>query len=92
MDVLQDVLEDDLNGIAEKDESYGGSWLKRGGVGAWMMACRKMDRLETQLPKYGYDIFAAVEDTANVQEGVLDDIRDLRRYLALIEAACISRR
>jgi hypothetical protein len=90
IDCLQEVANDDVTELRRKDAEYGGSWKKRGGVGAYMMACRKMDRLEEQLKKVSYDIFAAIEGDTRA-EGVLDDVRDLRRYLMLIEAEMIAR-
>ena len=85
-------LEDGLNGICAADilglvvaeQSYGTSWRNRGGVGAFMMLARKWDRLENQVKKYHYDIFSAIEDDRR-PEGIIDDIRDLRRYLLLVE-------
>ena len=85
IDFIDDIVSDDTSEIRRKDLEYGGSWLKRGGIGAYMMACRKFDRLEAQLSKTGYDIFAAAENDKR-QEGIIDDVRDLRRYLLLIEA------
>ena len=71
--------------LEEAEQSYGDSWKQRGGVGAFMMLARKWDRLEKQVTEYNYDIFqAAAEDMR--EEGILDDISDLRRYLFLVEA------
>ena len=71
--------------LQEAEQSYGDSWKQRGGVGAFMMLARKWDRLEKQANEFNYDVFlAAAEDPR--EEGVLDDIRDLRRYLFLVEA------
>ena len=82
---LQEVANEDVAGLEKAEQSYGNSWKRRGGVGAYMMLARKMDRLELQVSKHGYDIFkAAAEDSR--AEGVIDDIRDLRRYLMLVEA------
>lgn len=81
----QDVVE-----LQRKDAEYGGSWKRRGGVGAFMMLARKWDRLEQQVTQHGYDVFAAAEADAR-DEGVLDDIRDLRRYLLLVEAELCTR-
>lgn len=76
---------EDVQGLHEAEQSYGDSWKQRGGVGAFMMLARKWDRLEKQVSEQGYDVFQAVAyDTR--EEGVLDDIRDLRRYLFLVEA------
>ena len=74
----------DVDGLVKAAESYGTSWRNRGGVGAFMMLARKWDRLENQVRKYNFDIFEAmIEDTRT--EGIIDDIRDLRRYLLLVE-------
>tara|TARA_R110000824_G_scaffold68893_1_gene177642 strand:- start:1305 stop:1667 length:363 start_codon:yes stop_codon:yes gene_type:complete len=82
---LKNVFEKDNTALHEKDKDYQGSWKKRGGVGAFMMLCRKWDRIEARMRRTGYDIFKAIEDDTR-QESVLDDIQDLRRYLALVEA------
>lgn len=78
----------DAEVLAEKNEQYGGSWKRRGGVGAFMMAARKWDRIEEIVrTKYGYDIFKAIrEERGNSTETMLETIRDLRRYFTLIEA------
>lgn len=75
----------DVDGLAKAHISYGDSWKKRGGVGAFMMLARKWDRLENAVKKHGYDIFTAIEGDTRA-EGIMDDIRDLRRYLLLVEA------
>ena len=49
-----------------------------------MMLARKWDRLEKQVKEANYDVFQAVVDDPR-EEGILDDIKDLRRYLALVE-------
>lgn len=71
--------------LFSKEQSYGGSWKKRGGVGAFMMLARKWDRIEQQVQAHGYDVFKAIEADSD-DEGILDDIRDLRRYLFLVDA------
>ena len=45
---------------------------------------RKFDRIEHQAEKHGWDIFEAGE-VYKGEAGLLDDIRDLRRYLILVE-------
>lgn len=75
----------DLETLRRKDAEYGGSWLRRGGVGAFMMLARKFDRIEEQSKRVGYDIIAAAL-AAPEKEGLLDDIADLRVYLMLVEA------
>lgn len=94
---LTDVTESDLEYIRVKDRSYGASWKKRGGVGAFMMLARKWDRLETMLQRDGikYDIFQCIQAEQNMQGAdgtALAEIRDLRRYLILVEAEMMSRR
>ena len=49
-----------------------------------MMLARKFDRIEHQAQKHGWDIFEAGE-VYKGEAGLLDDIRDLRRYLLLTE-------
>ena len=75
----------DVEGLHGSEQSYGDSWKQRGGVGAFMMLARKWDRLEKQVNEYNYDVFLAAKDDMR-EEGILDDIRDLRRYLFLVEA------
>ncbi len=75
----------DVEGLHSSEQSYGDSWKQRGGVGAFMMLARKWDRLEKQVNEYNYDVFLAAKEDMR-EEGILDDIRDLRRYLFLVEA------
>ena len=86
--ILEEVKElgqYDAEALSHAQESYGDSWKKRGGVGAFMMLARKWDRIENQTKKHNYDIFEAIlADPSN--EGIIDDIWDLRRYLFLVEA------
>ena len=84
-DKIQKLTEDDIDALKKAETSYGDSWRRRGGVGAFMMLARKWDRIENQTNKQGYDMFAAIfADTSDT--GLLDDIRDLRRYLLLVES------
>jgi len=80
---LPDIAAADISKVQEKDISYGASWKKRGGVGAFMMLCRKWDRIEKLASDQGYDLFKAMKDNAG---DIMDDIGDLRRYLMLAEA------
>ena len=82
---LQTVADADVEQLVRKDAEYGSSWKRRGGIGAMMMTCRKWDRLEQAVQKHGWDIFAAMAADTR-EEGILDDIGDLRRYLLLIES------
>ena len=76
---------EDWTSLDKAEEDYGDSWRKRGGIGAFMMLARKWDRIEKQVYDYTYDIFLALEEDKR-PEGLMDDIKDLRRYLLLVEA------
>lgn len=82
---IEAAAQADVAGLEEAHEHYGDSWKKRGGVGAFMMLARKWDRLENAVKKHGYDVFKAIAEDGRA-EGIMDDIRDLRRYLLLVEA------
>lgn len=101
------VTKHDVEELESAQKSYGDSWKKRGGTGAFMMLARKWDRIENFLgnlakraqannqvnadgsPISNHDIFAAIlMDTR--REGIIDDIRDLRRYLILVEAHMLA--
>ena len=79
------LANDDVSALHEAEKSYGDSWKKRGGIGAFMMLARKWDRIEKQVEVYRYDIFDAMANDKR-PEGLLDDIRDLRRYLFLVDS------
>ena len=79
------LLADDLKGLTEAEKSYGDSWKKRGGIGAFMMLARKWDRIEQQVKAHNYDVLISLQKDTR-EEGLLDDIRDLRRYLLLVDA------
>jgi|TARA_R110000824_G_scaffold7686_10_gene34726 hypothetical protein len=78
------IAKKDVLKLEQAEKSYGTSWRKRGGVGAFMMLARKWDRIEQQVHIQEYDIFKAYAEDKRA-EGVLDDIQDLRRYLLLVE-------
>jgi hypothetical protein len=94
--VMEHIASIDVQTLVKKDAEYGSSWKRRGGVGAFMMLARKWDRLETQATRKEldskYDIFDAIEqDNAHSPdnqffESTLETIRDLRRYLLLVES------
>jgi hypothetical protein len=88
---VQVLANDDVVCLNRAEKSYGDSWKKRGGVGAFMMLARKWDRLELQVNQSGYDVFKAFENDTRA-EGILDDIRDLRRYLLLVESEIHQRK
>ena len=82
---VTEIASYDAEMLAHAEKSYGDSWKKRGGVGAFMMLARKWDRLETQVKNCDYNIFDAIMQDPS-PEGIMDDIGDLRRYLFLVEA------
>lgn len=79
--------------ILEKGRTYGASWKKRGGRGAWYTLVRPMDRLQKIVEEdHGGDIFAAIEAEPGGGDGTaLDAVRDLRNYLTLVEAEMMAR-
>jgi hypothetical protein len=79
----------DLMQIRRKNAEYGGSWLRRGGSGAFHATARKPDRIEHQLQKYDGNLAKAIAADSR-DEGILDDIGDLRRYLILWEAVWLA--
>ena len=83
LDFLADTAKKIVNTLMEKEQHYEGSWQKRGGVGAFMMMCRKWDRIESITARHGYDVFKAQEE--NMGE-IGDDLDDLIGYLLLIRA------
>ena len=85
IEYVQKIVQEDVEALQKAEQNYGDSWKKRGGVGAYMMLARKWDRIEKQVEELnGYDILkAGTTDTR--EEGIIDDIRDLRRYLLLVE-------
>ena len=85
IEIVNHLIEDDATGLEKSEITYGDSWKKRGGMGAFMMLARKWDRIENQVRKFSYNIFDAIYDDPS-PEGILDDIGDLRRYLFLVEA------
>lgn len=83
------IVAADIAGVAHAQFTYKDSWKKRGGVGAFFTFARKWDRLENGLQAYGYDVFRAISEDRRA-EGVIDDIRDLRRYLLHVEAEMMA--
>lgn len=82
---IEEIAQEDASGLIKAHRSYGDSWKKRGGIGAYLIMIRKFDRMERAAEKVDYDIVQAVRDDPRT-EGVIDDIRDARRYLMLIES------
>lgn len=108
LNALAVIAREDVEGLLKAEQSYGDSWKRRGGVGAFMMLARKWDRIENAMttpvvlrPDEGhpaaadmvvdrYDIFARTIADGRA-EGLIDDIRDLRRYLLLVEGELRAR-
>lgn len=93
LDHLETLAKSDADSLRRSERNYGDSWKRRGGIGAFMMLARKWDRIENAMKgpticgdtPDSYDIFNRIRlDTR--AEGLIDDIRDLRRYLLLVEA------
>lgn len=84
--LIQAIADNDVVVLKAKGKHYGNSWKKRGGVGAFMMLARKWDRIENMVEAGGYDSFKVARDTIDSEEGLLETIADLRRYLLLVEA------
>lgn len=81
--LIETLCQEDVEILREKGETYGNSWRKRGGVGAYMMLARKIDRIENICKANGWNVFQAIVENKG---DLLDDIRDLRRYLLLVDA------
>ena len=81
---MKDIAQNDIASLIESEKSYGDSWKRRGGTGAFMMLARKFDRIEQQAESCNYDIFEAGR-RYDGENGLLDDIGDLRRYFLLVE-------
>ncbi len=101
LDELAAIADGDVANIEEKERAYGSSWKRRGGIGAFMMFARKFDRIEqrvsTEISATGeapgaqrHNLFQHIVADRRA-EGLLDDIRDLRRYLILVEAEMAAR-
>ena len=60
---MKEVAQNDLEALKRAETSYGDSWRRRGGVGAFMMLARKFDRIEHQSEKHGWDISKQVKST-----------------------------
>lgn len=78
------------------ERKYRSSWRKRGGTGAYENIARKMDRIEAAAERNGNDIFKAIiynpasDGKIEGKDGLLDDIRDLRIYLGLVEDVVVN--
>jgi hypothetical protein len=80
---LDDLSQQIVSTLFQKEATYRGSWQARGGIGAFMMLARKWDRIESGSASVGYDIFEYLARAGSDPE---DDIRDLIGYLLLVLA------
>jgi len=76
------IIERDYTFILKRDQEYHASWLKRGGVGAFMMLARKWDRFSPMVIEFNNDPV----DMLLARPDRVDDVQDLRHYLALVNA------
>jgi len=86
------IAQEDVDHINYKEKTYRGSWKKRGGTGAFMMLARKWDRIENIMQDYqSYDLFKLAEEQewSGEDSSILAEIRDLRRYLLLVESQMV---
>lgn len=90
LDKLEEIAAGDVAGLKKAAASYGDSWKRRGGCGAFMMLARNWDRIEIAVKKHDYDIFAAIA-ADNRSENLLDHVNDICRYLTLVRAEMLAR-
>lgn len=89
---MHELAQADADGLVVSYGKYGDSWRKRGGWEAFANLSRKWDRIERSvLGRADRDIFAAIRNgkatdgSVDGKDSLLDDIRDLRRYLLLVD-------
>jgi hypothetical protein len=87
LNFIDHIARTDCDQVRLKEETYRGSWKKRGGIGAFMMLARKWDRIEEMMIERAYDIFREPGDGSDGTP--LAEIRDLRRYLLLVESELV---
>src|SRR3954466_2463000 len=90
---LDAIAKADIAYIQRKDAQYGANWKKRDGAGAFFTIARPWDWFESISKGAGYDLFAEIsEEGLEGQDGTLIAcVRDLRRYLMLVEAEMTER-
>lgn len=89
---LHELAEGDAVALVASHKKYGDSWRKRGGWEAFANLSRKWDRIERSVLSRGdHDLFSAIRDNPSEdgsiygKDSLMDDIRDLRRYLLLVD-------
>lgn len=99
---LGKIADEDLNYIKRKDVQYSASWKKREGPGAFFTIVRPWDRFESiarkgidglLTPVPPFDIFGIIqhEGLTGPDGSLIACVRDLRRYLLLLEAEMTQR-
>lgn len=90
---LAGIATKDLEYIRRKDTQYQASWKRRGGPGAFFTFARPWDRLESIAAKAGYDVFGVIdrEGLEGPDGSLIACVRDMRRYLLLLEAEMTQR-
>jgi len=85
---LESIAKADIEYVRRKDAQYDASWKKRKGIGAFFTIVRPWDRLENISQSVGYDIFTKIreEGLEGPDGSLIACVRDLRRYLLLVEA------
>lgn len=87
MEEFGNVTRDAVGLLQLKSQTYGDSWKRRGGPGAWFTVVRPLDRLEGIVARHGGDIFAAIAADPSGQDGsALACVRDIMNYMILIES------
>ena len=86
---LEQIAVADAQMLHRKGSTYGDSWKKRGGVGAFMMLARKWDRIGNIM---GTACGHTMEGILSRNPGdIMDDVDDLRCYLLLVEDEMLGR-
>ena len=85
------LARNDINELIAAQQSYGDSWKKRGGVGAFMMLARKWDRIFNQTSKLSPGNIVAAGAQCVGRDDMRDDVGDLRRYLLLVVGELAAR-
>jgi len=90
---LESIAKADIEYIRRKDVQYNASWKKRGGEGAFFTIARPWDRFESIARGNNYDIFKIIQHEGLVgpDGSLIACVRDLRRYLLLVEAEMTDR-
>lgn len=87
------IADADIKYLKIKDAQYEASWKRREGQGAFFTIVRPWDRLDAICKRNGYDLFSIIEREGleGPDGSVIACVRDLRRYLLLVEAEMMER-